>query len=51
MSHHRNYDYGHKHGSAEGVRRDLRRRRWGIILMLLIGILILAGLLYLTLSS
>lgn len=50
MSHHRHYDYGRKPGSAEGHRRDLRRRRWGIILMLVIGFGAVGGLLYMILA-
>jgi len=48
---HRNYDYGPKRGTGEGLRRDILRRRLGIIFMLLAGLAVIVFLVQMTLSK
>ncbi len=48
--HHRRYNYD-KLGSGEGLRRDIRRRRWTICLMLLGGAALIALLVFLSLAK
>ena len=48
---HRNYDYGPKPGTGEGLRRDIWRRRLGILLMLVVGVAVIVLLVQMTLSK
>lgn len=48
--HHRSYNYN-RLGSEEGLRRDIRRRRWTIVLMLLGGAALIALLVFLSLTK
>ena len=48
MSHHRRYNYD-RLGSEAGLRRDIVRRRLGVILMLFVGVVVIGLLLFLIL--
>lgn len=48
---HRNYDYGPKPGTGEGLRRDIWRRRIGLFLMIVAGLAVITLMVYMTLSK